>query len=75
MATMSEKSMRNPGTFGPTLSRRQFIKAGGILVVGFSFAGAEASEGRYGEARDVEELARSHAARVRGSRFIPTTRS
>jgi len=38
MATMSEK----PGNvFGPTLSRRQFIKAGGILVVGFSFVGPE----------------------------------
>jgi len=38
MATMSEK----PGNaFAPTLSRRQFIKAGGILVVGFSFVGPE----------------------------------
>ena len=38
MATMSKK----PGNFvGPTLSRRQFIKAGGILVVGFGFAGPE----------------------------------
>ncbi|MGC1649089.1 MAG: molybdopterin cofactor-binding domain-containing protein [Candidatus Sulfotelmatobacter sp.] len=42
MATMSEK----PGTaFAPTLSRRQFIKAGGILVVGFSFAGPELLKG------------------------------
>jgi nicotinate dehydrogenase subunit B len=38
MATMSEK----PGNaFAPTLSRRQFIKAGGALVVGFSFVGTE----------------------------------
>src|SRR5215469_9540156 len=38
MATMSE----TPTTvLGPTLSRRQFIKAGGILVVGFSVAGPE----------------------------------
>jgi len=38
MATISEQ----PGIFiGPTLSRRQFIKAGGILVVGFGFAGPE----------------------------------
>jgi len=36
MATMSEK----PGTFvGPTLSRRQFVKAGGALVVGFGVVG------------------------------------
>ena len=38
MATMSER----PATvLGPTLSRRQFIKAGGVLVVGFSFVGPE----------------------------------
>ncbi len=42
MATMSEK----PGNaFAPTLSRRQFIKAGGVLVVGFSFAGPELLRG------------------------------
>jgi nicotinate dehydrogenase subunit B len=42
MATISEK----PGNaFAPTLSRRQFIKAGGILVVGFSFAGPELLKG------------------------------
>jgi len=41
MATMSQK----PAVFGPTLSRRQFIKAGGILVVGFSFAGPELLKG------------------------------
>ena len=35
MASMSEK----PATFGPTLSRRQFVKAGGALVVGFSLVG------------------------------------
>ena len=38
MATMSEK----PGNvLEPKLSRRQFIKAGGVLVVGFSFVGPE----------------------------------
>jgi len=42
MATMSEKPAN---VFGPTLSRRQFIKAGGILVVGFSFAGPELLKG------------------------------
>jgi CO/xanthine dehydrogenase Mo-binding subunit len=36
MATMSEKPSN---AFGPTLSRRQFIKSGGVLVVGFSFVG------------------------------------
>jgi nicotinate dehydrogenase subunit B len=42
MATMSEK----PGNvLGPTLSRRQFMKAGGVLVVGFSFAGNELLKG------------------------------
>jgi CO/xanthine dehydrogenase Mo-binding subunit len=42
MATMSEKPAN---VVGPTLSRRQFIKAGGILVVGFSFAGSELLKG------------------------------
>jgi nicotinate dehydrogenase subunit B len=38
MASMSEK----PGNvFGPTLSRRQFVKTGGALVVGFSLMGPE----------------------------------
>ena len=38
MANMSE---RPANVLGPTLSRRQFIKAGGVLVVGFSFVGSE----------------------------------
>src|SRR5215470_4358344 len=42
MATMSERPTNVPG---PTLSRRQFIKAGGILVVGFSFARPELLRG------------------------------
>jgi CO/xanthine dehydrogenase Mo-binding subunit len=42
MATMSDKPA---SVFGPTLSRRGFIKAGGILVVGFSFAGPEFLKG------------------------------
>ncbi len=42
MATMSEK----PGSvFAPTLSRRQFIKTGGVLVVGFSMVGPELLKG------------------------------
>ena len=42
MTTMSEK----PGNvFGATLSRRQFVKAGGALVVGFSLAGAQFLKG------------------------------
>ena len=36
MATMSEKPV---AAFGPTLSRRQFVKACGALVVGFSVMG------------------------------------
>ena len=43
------------------LSRRQFVKAGGVLVVGFSLVGPELLKGDTREARDVEELARSHA--------------
>jgi nicotinate dehydrogenase subunit B len=42
MATMSEKPAN---VFGPTLSRRQFIKAGGVLAVGFSFVGTELLKG------------------------------
>ena len=38
MATMSERPLN---VLTPTLSRRQFIKAGGVLVVGFSFVGPE----------------------------------
>src|SRR5271165_160148 len=42
MATMSEK----PGLgFVPTLSHRQFVKAGGALVVGFSLVGPEILKG------------------------------
>ena len=42
MATMSEKPAN---VIGPTLSRRGFIKAGGILVVGFSFVDPELLRG------------------------------
>ena len=42
MATLSEKPAAN---FGPTLSRRQFVKAGGALVVGFSLMGPELLKG------------------------------
>src|SRR5271165_7422824 len=42
MATMSEK----PGNvFGATLTRRQFVKTGGVLVVGFSLVGSELLKG------------------------------
>src|SRR5579872_1175391 len=41
MATVIEKTHLAE----PTLSRRQFIKSGGILVVGFSFAGPEFLKG------------------------------
>src|ERR1700757_2571889 len=42
MATVGEKPV---DVFGPTLSRRQFVKAGGALVVGFSFVGPELLKG------------------------------
>jgi nicotinate dehydrogenase subunit B len=47
MATMSEKPAN---VFGPTLSRRQFVKAGGALVVGFSLVGPEFLKGDAGKA-------------------------
>src|SRR6201982_1771556 len=47
MATMSEK----PGNvFGATLTRRQFVKTGGVLVVGFSLLGTEALKGEAAKA-------------------------
>src|SRR5579863_2553128 len=47
MATIGEQiASEQPGkVFEPTLSRRQFIKAGGIFVVAFSFAGPELLKG------------------------------
>jgi nicotinate dehydrogenase subunit B len=42
MATTSEKP---PNVFGPTLSRRQFVKTGGALVVGFSLVGPKFLKG------------------------------
>src|SRR5215471_13655889 len=42
MATLSE---RPANVLGPTLSRRQFVKAGGALVVGFSLVGPEILKG------------------------------
>src|ERR1700746_3270013 len=56
MATMSEKirSGKSANTVGPTLSRRGFIKAGGILVVGFSFAGTELLKADTGKAAGMK---------------------
>src|SRR5579862_6028990 len=47
MATIGEQiaSEQPSKVFEPTLSRRQFIKAGGIFVVGFSFACPELLKG------------------------------
>ena len=42
MATMSEKPL---SVFGAKLSRRQFVKTGGVLVVGFSLVGPELLKG------------------------------
>jgi CO/xanthine dehydrogenase Mo-binding subunit len=51
MATMGERITReNPSTaFAPTLSRRQFLKTGGVLVVGFSFVGPQLLKGQAGK--------------------------
>ena len=46
MATMSEERRE---VFGATLSRRQFIKTGGVLVVGFSLVGPELLKGDTGK--------------------------
>src|SRR6476646_7992622 len=43
MATMSERAVN---VFGATLSRRQFVKAGGALVVGVSLVGSELLKAR-----------------------------
>src|SRR5664279_3161672 len=42
MATMSEKT---GAVVGATLTRRQFVKTGGVLVVGFSLVGTELLQG------------------------------
>jgi nicotinate dehydrogenase subunit B len=47
MATTSEDQRE---VFGATLSRRQFIKTGGVLVVGFSLVGPELLKGDTGKA-------------------------
>jgi len=51
MATMSEKPTN---VFGPTLSRRQFVKAGGALVVGFSLMGPEILKGETAKASTLK---------------------
>src|SRR5271165_3033005 len=51
MATMSEK----PGNiFGATLTRRQFVKTGGVLVVGFSLVGTEVLKGEPAKAATMK---------------------
>ncbi|HET6177974.1 MAG TPA: molybdopterin cofactor-binding domain-containing protein [Candidatus Sulfotelmatobacter sp.] len=45
-STLEKNARKSPRNgLSPTLSRRQFIKAGGILVVGFSFVGPELLKG------------------------------
>jgi CO/xanthine dehydrogenase Mo-binding subunit len=51
MAAISEKSAN---VSGPTLSRRQFVKAGGALVVGFSLVGPEFLKGDTGKAASMK---------------------
>ena len=59
---------------GATLSRRQFVKTGGALVVGFTFVGCRMLE-TPGEGGRRQELARRRAHQRRGSRSTPTTPS
>ena len=59
---------------GATLTRRQFVKAGGALFVGVSLVGRELFEGT-AQRRHRQALARRRRCRRRGSRFTPTTRS
>ena len=64
MAIMDEQIKRDKpaSILGPTLSRRGFIKTGGILVVGFSFAGPELLKGDTAKPSSIQELARSHSS-------------
>ena len=76
MAIMGEQIKREKpaNVIGPTLSRRGFIKAGGILVVGFSFAGPELLKGD--TAKPAHSRTRSiPLSPVPGSRSIRTTPS
>ena len=51
MANMSEQ----PGNvFGATLTRRQFVKTGGVLVVGFSLVGTEILKGEPAKAATMK---------------------
>ena len=60
---------------GATLTRRQFVKTGGALVVGFSLVGRSVV-GRDGRGRGGRRRIRSTPrSPARGSRFTPTTRS
>ena len=51
MAIVSEKPVN---VYGATLSRRQFVKVGGVLVVGFSFVGPELLKGDSGKATTLK---------------------
>ncbi len=47
---MATTSPAHANVTGPTLSRREFIRTGGVLVVGFSFIGAKALKANPGRA-------------------------
>ena len=64
----------NMNVLGATLTRRQFVKAGGALFVGVSLAGRELFE-TTAQAATAKTLARRVARHRRGSRFTPTTPS
>ena len=57
--------------FGATLTRRQFVKAGGMLAVGFSFVGPALLKGDTAEGRRLRRTRSIPRCPVRGSRFIP----
>ena len=59
---------------GPTLSRRQFIKAGGILAVGFSVVGPNVLKAETRKAVRNEEFARSDAGEFVDRDSTRTTR-
>ena len=72
MATVTRKSLDS--VFGATLSRRQFVKAGGALFVGFGLGGAELlkTTARRPRPPETRSIRRSP---IRGLKFIPTTPS
>ena len=62
MTTMNETSAN---VYGATLTRRQFVKTGGVLVVGFSLVGTELLKGESSKSAVMKnsldpEIGRAH---------------